>query len=700
MSESKSVMVVSLGPSAQDREFDVTFLDQTIHVERRGTDGSVEKAGQLLSENDGKVDAFGLDSMNMKFVIGHRVYHHEEITALARQAKKTPVVDGTGLKTTLERWAISDVARKIPGIFSNKMVFITSGIDRHHMATVLEASGARLVFGDPVIHFGLPFRLKSMRQLEWYARFALPRLCKRPYKALYPVGSRQEQTRPLRPTYWQRADIIAGGLHYIRRYGPDSLRNKVIVTNALMKEDLDDLRKRGVRTIITTTPEIDGESFGTNVLEAIFTALLDKGDEPITTDDYLNLISRTGIEPRILYPQGKPVEVEKFAFFIHPLAVSFIFSHPKFWWLRFFPQRLVEWAMAFSPPMLLSHVTGARSATGKELEGWLLGLGATPKEMMRRDPEFFYRRLVKGAYIAQKLGARIMGLGAFTSIVGDAGITVDQRSPIAVTSGNSYTVSSTLEAAKVALRKLGRGDRGGHAVVVGATGSIGNVISRLIARVTTKITLVAPRPEKLIELQKKIQTETECEVIVATRAEDVLRDADLIITTTTARGKKILDIMKVKPGCVICDVARPLDISEEDARKRPDVLVIESGELLVPGPVDFGIDIGLPPKTAYACLAETMILSMEGRYESYSLGRDLDLDKVKTIYKLGKKHGFQLAAIRSFGRVVTDQEFALIRERIAEAEQRLQMAEPEGGAREPGPGEAVSEAEEAREAEA
>ncbi|MBI4866466.1 MAG: serine carboxypeptidase [Candidatus Wallbacteria bacterium] len=672
----KRVVCISLGPSSQDRTFVVRLLDQEIQVEKRGTDGDLQRAAELIEKLDGQVAAFGLDSMNRTFVVGKKTWVHEEIDMLARRAHSTPVVDGSELKRTLERWAVAQMERQFPELFRGKLVFVPSGVDRYGMSTVLQNAGARLVFGDVIFHWGLPWALKSLSQLETYSRLAMPYLCGRPYKSMYPVGRRQEEQRPLGTHWFEEADIIAGSLHYIRRYAPDSLYNKVIITNQLQSEDLDDLRRRGVRMVLTTTPEIDGESFGTNVLEAIFVALLDKPFAEIRLDDYLNLIPRTGIQPRVVYPQGQPVDVEKFAFVIHPLTAKDIFKHPLLKYLKFLPERWVEWLVAFSPVMLLSHVTGARSATGRELEGWLLGLGATPKEMMTRNPEFTYRKLLRAAEIAEGLGAKIMGLGAFTSIVGDAGVTVAKRANIAITSGNSYTVASTLEAAKTVARRMGHDLTSGVAAVVGATGSIGAVSARLVAQVARKVILVAPRPEKLLELQEKIQSESKAEVVIATEALDWLVDADLIITTTTARGGKIIDIEKVKPGCVICDVARPLDIQEADARKRPDVLVIESGELEVPGPVDFHFNIGLPPKTAYACLSETMILAMDGRYESFTLGREIEMDKVKDIYKMGKKHGFKLAAIRSFGRVVTDQEIRLVREHADDARRRRKMPVP------------------------
>ena len=146
-----------------------------------------------------------------------------------------------------------------------------------------------------------------------------------------------------------------------------------------------------------------------------------------------------------------------------------------------------------------------------------------------------------------------------------------------------------------------------------------------------------------------------------TSTADTIGDCDLIVTATSAFGQRVVDISQCKPGAVICDVARPPDIGKAEAATRPDVLVIESGEVLIPGDIDFGYDIGLPPRTSYACLAETCLLAMEGRFEDYTLGRNITIERVKEIYRLFKKHQFQLAGLRSHGEYVREDDLAIKR---------------------------------------
>jgi len=239
---------------------------------------------------------------------------------------------------------------------------------------------------------------------------------------------------------------------------------------------------------------------------------------------------------------------------------------------------------------------------------------------------------------------------------------VAQNADIAVTSGNSLTVAATLETAKEAAVKMGHDLAQAHqstAMVIGATGSIGAVCSRLLAQAIPDIILVAPRPEKLIALKRTIEEETPgANVRISTSPDEFVGEADLIVTTTSAMGQRIIDILQCKPGAVICDIARPPDVTKEEAALRPDVLVIESGEILLPGEPDYGYDIGLPQGVAYACLAETALLAMEGRFEDYTLGRDISVEKVKEIYRLFKKHGLRLSGLRSHDEFLTDEDIA------------------------------------------
>ena len=361
--------------------------------------------------------------------------------------------------------------------------------------------------------------------------------------------------------------------------------------------------------------------------------------------------------------------VNRFAFILHPLTIDYLANHPRYRWTRHLPRKLVEASAAHMPASLVGHATGGVSpATGQSVSGLIYALGTTPRQMLSRPPEFTYRRLDRAVRDAADHGAQIVGLGAFTKVVGDAGVTVASRARIPVTTGNSLTIAATLETAKLTARRMGWADLArGKAMVVGATGAIGSVCSRLLAAAVRDIVLVSIEPDRLTALRQKILAETpDATVELDTSTLRWVGECDLIVTATSAFGQRVLDVSQCKPGAVILDVALPPDISAEEAAVRPDVLVVESGEVLIPGPVAFSFDIGLPPGVAYACLAEAALLAMEGRFECFTLGRDVAPDKVKEIYRLFRKHGFQIAPLRTFGALLTDD---LVAEKNARAEE-------------------------------
>jgi predicted amino acid dehydrogenase len=356
--------------------------------------------------------------------------------------------------------------------------------------------------------------------------------------------------------------------------------------------------------------------------------------------------------------------VHRFAFVIHPLTVDDLGRHPALRWTRRLPASLVERTAAWMPPLHLSRITGVRSpVTGQRVEGDLFSLGSTPRQMLALPPDHTYRQLHQVALRAARQGAKLLGLGAFTSIVGDAGVTVAREAPIAVTSGNSLTVAMTLEAAKTAVRQMGKRDLAhGRAMVIGATGSIGAVCSRLLAQAVRDVVLVSIEPDRLVHLKALIEAETPgARVEIATSSHEAVGECDLVVTSTSAFGQRVLDLDRCAPGAVVCDVARPCDVTADEAATRPDVLVIEAGEVLLPGEPHLGFDIGLPRGTVYACLAETALLALLGRFECFSLGRELDTERVKEIYRLARQHGLRLAGLRSFGRAVGEQELAIRR---------------------------------------
>lgn len=344
----------------------------------------------------------------------------------------------------------------------------------------------------------------------------------------------------------------------------------------------------------------------------------------------------------------------RFAFVIHPLTAKQ--AARRYPVARFLPDGLIETIMRRMSPQVVSQITGVRSPTGAETSGVFIGVPLTPGMMLGSVPlEHSYATIVRAAELAKAEGCELIGLGAFTSVVGDGGTTIAQRSPIAVTTGNSYTVATAIDGTLRACSLVGVEPGQATLAVVGATGSIGKTCAKVLARSFGRTVLVGRDEARTEAVAQEIPGAT------ATIDLDQVREADALVTVTSA-GAAIVQPHHLKPGAVVCDVSRPRDVSVRVARERPDVLVIEGGVVRVPGEVDFGFDFGFPPRTAYACMCETMMLALEGRAESFTLGKDVSVEQVEETERMAHRHGFELAGFRSFERAVTDETIARVRD--------------------------------------
>ena len=291
------VVSVSLGSSTRNHAASTQLLGRDFLIERIGTDGDLKKAAALISEVDGKVAAIGLGGIDLYVVAGTRRYRMRDGFRLAKCARSTPVVDGSGLKDTLEREAIQWLADQKIVDFKNAGVLLTCAVDRFGMAEELVHAGASCTFGDLLFILNLPIPLKNLSQIRQLGALILPVACRLPFKLLYPTGDKQTQIFPnSKPARWmQSAQIIAGDFLLMRRYLPENLGGKIIITNTVTSADIELLRARNLKTLVTTTPEFNGRSFGTNVMEGVFAALGAR-----TPDEYSALLKQLNWKPRVI----------------------------------------------------------------------------------------------------------------------------------------------------------------------------------------------------------------------------------------------------------------------------------------------------------------------------------------------------------------------------------------------------------------
>ena len=337
--------------------------------------------------------------------------------------------------------------------------------------------------------------------------------------------------------------------------------------------------------------------------------------------------------------------MHRFAFVIHPIKPKD--AARKYPIAKYMPDWVIEKVYGKKKPFIGSYIKGIESKTGAKTEGLFIICPLTPDMMLHKLPlEAVYEKLIYCSELAKSEGAEIMGLGAFTSVVGDGGITVAKNSPIAITTGNSYTIATSIQGALKASELVGIDPSNVDLAVVGATGSIGRTCAKMLSPHFAKTVVIGRDAERTGAVAG------ECTRATASTDVAAVKTADVIITVSSA-GTDIIFPEHLKRGAVVCDVARPRDVSAKVASERPDVLVIEGGVVAVPGDVDFGMSFGFPPKTAFACMSETMMLALEGKIENFTLGKDVSVEQVEETIRLADKHGFELAGFRAFEREVS-----------------------------------------------
>lgn len=296
----KHIVSVSLGSSRRDHRFETDFLGESFLIERIGTDGDFDKAIALIRELDGKIDAFGMGGIDIYIHIAGKPYIIKDSLRLLREARRTPMVDGSGLKNTLERKCILDVQSEGLCELRGAEVLMVCAVDRFGMAEAFAEVGARLTLGDFIYTVGVPLPLHSLTALKFFGRIAAPIVLRMPFEKIYPTGGEQEVIIPKNSKYYERAAVLAGDFNYIRRYLPERLNGQVVITNTTTAEDMEMLRQRGISKVITTTPDMGGRSFGTNVIEALMVSILKKPLDEIRPQDYYAMLKELDFKPGVV----------------------------------------------------------------------------------------------------------------------------------------------------------------------------------------------------------------------------------------------------------------------------------------------------------------------------------------------------------------------------------------------------------------
>lgn len=296
----KRAVSISIGSSNRDKAVQVTLLGQKVSIERIGTDGDMEAAALKYKELDGKVDAFGVGGADLGALVDGKFYPFHSVQPMVRFVKETPLVDGGGLKNTLENKAPAFLDAKIGRYIEQRgrKVFVTLGVDRWGLSKTFVEAGYQVVFGDLMFALGVPLAIKSLGGLRTLAKIMIPIVTRFPFEWLYPTGEKQDERTPKWEQYYRWATVVAGDCHYVKRHMPDDMEGKVVVTNTTTPEDVALFKRCGVKYLVTTTPVLDGRSFGTNMMEAALVAISGKG-RPLSWDEYSDLLEQLKFEPQL-----------------------------------------------------------------------------------------------------------------------------------------------------------------------------------------------------------------------------------------------------------------------------------------------------------------------------------------------------------------------------------------------------------------
>jgi len=666
--------IINISTNSPNTNFSkiIEFAGRKFRITHYGVDLNIKLYCDLVAQHDGRADVIAISGLPSGTSIGRKNYLHPIISQISKLVKHSMVVDGGKFREIYLPWTIQKYIIANPDLMINKKVGFLSGIIQTKLLNIFEEYANEIISCDPYFLTGVPLALSGRKNIERFfytiKRFLLKSNLTR-HKEKDFTRAKLLKHKSLARFY--NCDIYVANCAQLERVKIDKLLGKTMVLDRLDSQNKKRLGQAGITRIISCTPApFCHEDINYAVIEAIFQLI--KGTKlPITNEDIFEWIDTYNLKPNIIDFKDRLEEVKKFGFIVHPLSTRDLFRHPLLKPILPLSKKinpLIEKMITLAPGVIYGEIGEIVSPNGSKAKGIIYTLFETPKMLLTSEPEPIYKKLIAICKHAKKNGIQVMGLGAYTKIVGDAGVTVARFSPVPVTTGNSLSAAATLWAGSFAIERMGlvkKIDKTyyGQVMIIGATGSIGTVCAKLLCQSWTKVVLISPRPHALLELKEEIEKITpHSEIIISTDSNKYAPTSDYIITTTSANKARIIDIEKVKPGCVICDVSRPFDIGKEDAAKRPDVLVIASGEVKLPGNPQITCDIGLPGNTVYACLAETALLALESRFESFTLSRNLDYHKVREIDALARKHGIKLSTIMGHDLEITPEEIDLCRE--------------------------------------
>ena len=330
----------------------------------------------------------------------------------------------------------------------------------------------------------------------------------------------------------------------------------------------------------------------------------------------------------------------KFAFIAHPITTEHlyeIYSGFAGKILSFFPKNMLKELLLRLPPVSFGVCKNVKSSEGKTIEGEGFLFLLLPEQIAMLDEKFVLDKIAATIKKAKESGAQIAALGGFASVVGNEGEKLaKQVNGIAITSGNTCTAALTIQGILKAALILDVKIENTHMTVIGATGDIGSICSKIFAKKVKKLNIVARRQDRLSNFANALRRSGSAEVELFKRTSDAIKGVDIILSTTSSLTT-LIEPEYLKPGAIVCDVSLPANIPKEIVNIRKDILVFEGGLAKLPYSKEIkgkNWNRLLPGDRTYGCLAEAMLLSFENRLENYSIARgNITEENIQEIYR-------------------------------------------------------------------
>lgn len=318
--------------------------------------------------------------------------------------------------------------------------------------------------------------------------------------------------------------------------------------------------------------------------------------------------------------------------------------------LGYIPDPVYRYLLKNRPlkPFVWSNVTLTPGA--KEPEGFVIMLPYSGAQLIEQQ-KLMLPLVMSAMKLAKAKGAEIIGLGALSSPITLGGKLLINNPYLSVTNGNAFTAVITHER----IARLIEECPSDHPVIalVGATGSVGSLVSMLLAKHNPgyEYLLVARNQNRLNGLANKMSNFNSGNGISISQNIECVKKADIVVLLTTA-AECLLQAHQLKANAVVLDDTQPRNTHPGILFERPDVTVIDGGLVSIPHLKCTRGGIGLPGGLSYACLAETMLLAKAGYEGHFSIGNPT-LEQAEFIRDVAERFdnlGFKVASDHSFGK--------------------------------------------------